>query len=168
MKRWLVMVPLILGLGVGLALIHSSRQPHGAKLNVRLVAVTNDLAGTSFAVFALSAVALIRVDAADPIIELRNQPPIIGGGWIFGTRLSPGGRPATVKVAVPKTQDEWRVAFYYYPLGLRQRVTEVVTRLFGIFGMQMRGRSITLSTAHSDWMAPTSQINWLESDWLKP
>jgi hypothetical protein len=167
MKRPTALVAVILGLGVSLALIHSTRKPHGPKLNIRFVGVTNTM-GTSYAVFTLRAAGSIGVHVADPIIELLQRPPVIGGGLCYKTRLSSAGQPATVKVALPKTQDEWRVAFYYHPVSLGQQLSETLARLLGMCGLQMRGRSMVVSSAHSDWMEPTSQVDWLGSDRMKP
>ena len=163
----MALVAVVLGLSVSLALIHSSRKPHGPKLNVGLVGVTN-ITGMNYAVFTLRAVGSIRVDVADPIIELRQRPAVIGGGLLFKTRLSSSTQATTVKIAVPKTQDEWRVAFFYHPVSLGQKMSETMARLLRIFGLHMRGSLMVLSTAHSDWMEPTSEINWLGLDWMKP
>jgi hypothetical protein len=155
MKRWRVMFIVILGLIAALLFANSWSKPHAEKLSVRLVAMTNDLAGTRIAIFTLRSTGLAWVYVADPMIELRNQPLTIGGGFFFRTQLSPVGQPKTVQVVMPKTQSEWRVAFHYYSEDLRQGVREVAALL----GIQMRSHSITFSTVHSDWMAPTSLQN---------
>src|SRR5206468_425950 len=140
------------------------RKPRAQKLSIRLVGMTNDVAGTRIAIFTLRTTDLVSVQVADPVVELRNQPLIIGGGLFLRNRVSPG-KPRTMKIVMPTTQDEWRVAVYYYSASLRDRVREAAARLLGI---QMRSHLVTFSTVHSDWMAPTSQMDWLGSDWMKP
>ena len=170
MKRLPVSVGIILVLSVGFMSVHFYSKPEvdGARLTVGFVAITNDITETDLAILTLSNAGPLSVDVTDPMIEGRNTPIIIGGGYFFRTHLAPSSQPLTVKVVMARTQDQWRVTFYYIPRSFGDRIRRLAAPLLRCLGIQMRNRSVNVSTVHSEWMDPTSQINWMRLDWMVP
>ena len=165
MKVLRISAGMLLVLCVILVIARVDRKPQG-DLIVRFITLTNDLAGTNLAVFTLSHGGRCSIEVGLPgEIELRNTKCNNPGYAVFPVTISPSRQPLTVKVVAPQTQDQWRVAFHYYPVSLRDRlnrsVAPLVNRFAAPLGIQMRGRAVIVSTAHSEWMGPTVQFEWM-------
>lgn len=88
MKRLRVSIGISLVLSLSLVITYFVNQKSNrARLWVGFVAITNNIHGTNMAIFSLSNTGHRAVDVADPTIELRNTPVIIGGGLVFRTVL---------------------------------------------------------------------------------
>ena len=168
--RLLVSVGIVLTLTVSLGVVHLCQKPvvQPARITVRFLAMTNDLNGQTLATFTLSNNGHLPIQVADPFVELLHKETMIGGGIFLRTRLSPRGRPLTAEVTVPRNPDQWRVTFYYYPIELRHRLGELLVHLPANWGKRWRYPQFGLSTVHSDWMEPISELDWRSTDWLDP
>lgn len=174
MKLSRVSLGMILIVCVSLVLVCLYRKPQTgrANLTVRFVAFTNDLTGTKWAIFTLSNTGDCYIEVGLPAeIELRNTKRNNPGGYVFPTLLPPSNQPLTVKVVAPRTQEQWRAVFTYYPVNLRDRFNRLVAPSLNRFaassGIQMRVRAVVGSTAYSEWMAPTVQMGWMGFAWME-
>jgi len=144
--------------------------PTPTALAVRFVGVTNDDSGRKLAIFDLSNPERLPIKLLLPCgIELRNTKYSLPAGYGTVTVLSGGKKPWTVKVRAPQTQDQWRVAFCYYPMVPRDRFNRIAAAL-GFRNLDYTC-SLDYSTVftsrdglavYSDWLNPTLELDWMD------